>query len=58
MDELVIENAIESVKNDSSLIVKNVTKGTEFKVNFTLSDRQRDMMLLGGLLNYTKEMSK
>lgn len=58
MDELVIENAIESVKNDSSLIVKNITKGTEFKVNFTLSDRQRDMMLLGGLLNYTKEMSK
>ena len=58
MDELMIENAIESVKNDSSLIVKNVTKGTEFKVNFTLSDRQRDMMLLGGLLNYTKEMSK
>ena len=58
MDELMIENAIESVKNDSSLIVKNITKGTEFKVNFTLSDRQRDMMLLGGLLNYTKEMSK
>ena len=58
MDELVIENAVESVKNDSSLIVKNITKGTEFKVNFTLSDRQRDMMLLGGLLNYTKEMSK
>ncbi len=58
MDELVIENAIDSVMKDNSLTVKNLTKGTEFKVNFALSDRQRDIMALGGLLNYTKEMSK
>ena len=58
MDTLVIDNLLDSVKNDNSLIVKNVTKGTEFKVNFALSDRQRDIMALGGLLNYTKEMSK
>ena len=58
MDTLVIDNLLDSVKNDNSLIVKNVTKGTEFKVNFALSDRQRDIMVLGGLLNYTKEMSK
>ena len=56
MDTLVIDNLLDSVKNDNSLIVKNVTKGTEFKVNFALSDRQRDIMALGGLLNYTKEM--
>lgn len=58
MDTLVIDNLLSSVKNDNSLIVKNVTKGTEFKVNFALSDRQREIMALGGLLNYTKEMSK
>ena len=58
MDTLVIDNLLDSVKNDNSLVVKNVTKGTEFKVNFALSDRQRDIMSLGGLLNYTKEMSK
>ena len=58
MDTLVIDNLLDSVKNDNSLVVKNVTKGTEFKVNFALSDRQRDIMALGGLLNYTKEMSK
>ena len=58
MDTLVIDNLLDSVKNDNSLVVKNVTNGTEFKVNFALSDRQRDIMALGGLLNYTKEMSK
>ena len=58
MDELKIEDAINGVKEKDTIIVKNITKGKEYKVNINLSDRQKDMMVLGGLLNYTKEQSK
>ncbi len=54
MDELKIANLKEAVAKDNELIVKNVTKGTEFKVSIELSQRQRDMLIAGGLLNYTK----
>ncbi|ACL76518.1 aconitate hydratase [Ruminiclostridium cellulolyticum] len=53
-DELVIGNAIEQVKNADTIVVKNLTKNTQFNVKVTLSDRQVQMILAGGLLNYTK----
>lgn len=57
-DELVIENAIEQVKNANTMVVKNLTKNTQFNVNITLSDRQVQMILAGGLLNYTREQAR
>ena len=54
MDELQITNLKEAIAKDNELIVKNVTKGTEFKVSIELSQRQREMLIAGGLLNYTK----
>ena len=57
-DELKIENAAKNVMECDEIIVKNITKGEEYKVNIALSDRQREMMVLGGLLNYTRETSK
>ena len=54
-DELVIEGAPEQVKNGDVVTVKNVTKGLTYKMNIALSDRQKDMMLAGGLINYTRE---
>ncbi len=53
-DELTIENAIDQVKKADTIIVKNLTKNSEFKVKVSLSDRQVQMILAGGLLNYTK----
>ncbi len=53
-DELAIDNAIEQVKNADTIVVKNLTKNTQFNVKVTLSDRQVQMILAGGLLNYTK----
>ncbi len=53
-DELVIDNAIEQVKNADTITVKNITKGYEFKVDISLSDRQVQMILAGGLLNFTR----
>jgi len=40
------------------LTVTNVTKGFDFKVKLDLSDRQREMIKAGGLLNYTKETGR
>ncbi|MBE7046309.1 MAG: aconitate hydratase [Ruminococcaceae bacterium] len=57
-DELVIENATEMVKNQDRFTVKNVTKGKEYQVEIVLSERQREMMLAGGLLNYTREKNQ
>ncbi|HEX2925700.1 MAG TPA: aconitate hydratase [Ruminiclostridium sp.] len=53
-DELAIENAIEQVKKADTIVVKNLTKKTQFNVKVTLSGRQVQMILAGGLLNYTK----
>ena len=57
-DELAIENAIEQVKKADTIVVKNLTKNTQFNVKVTLSDRQVQMILAGGLLNFTREQSK
>ena len=35
-------------------IIKNGIKSKSFKVNLTLSKRQLEIILAGGLLNYTK----
>lgn len=57
-DELAIENAIEQVKKADTIVVKNLTKNSQFNVKVTLSDRQVQMILAGGLLNFTREQSK
>ncbi len=58
LDELKIENLIESLKSSDSVIVKNVTKGVDIKAKLDLSERQRAMLIAGGLLNYTREKTK
>lgn len=55
LDELKIENLIESLKSSDSVIVKNVTKGVDIKAKLDLSERQSAMLIAGGLLNYTRE---
>ncbi|MCX7708640.1 MAG: aconitate hydratase [Clostridia bacterium] len=56
-DELVLENAREQVKAGSDLVIMNKTKGKEIKVKVALSGRQIDMILAGGLLNYTRQQN-
>ncbi len=53
-DELKITNLIESIENESEITITNVTKGFDFKVSIDLSKRQREMLIAGGLLNYTR----
>lgn len=55
-DELSLDSIAKAIENgDNEFTVKNITKNTEFTVNLDFSERQRDMLLAGGLLNYTKE---
>ena len=54
MDELELPDIRKAIINNSKITVKNVTKDTEFEAEAVLSDRQRDIVLAGGLLNYTK----
>lgn len=53
-DELVLEGIREKIKNRRPIVVNNVTKGILIPVNISLTDRQIDIILAGGLLNYTK----
>jgi aconitate hydratase len=54
-DKLVINNVKKSLEKGEDLTVENKTQGNSFKVTYDLSDRQKKLLLAGGLLNYTKE---
>ncbi len=42
-------------KGENSLVIRNTTKNIDIPVTYELSERERKIMLAGGLLNYTKE---
>ena len=59
MDELALMNIREHIENDTTVVLKNITKGEEYELDSShLSQRQRAMLLCGGLLDYTREMNK
>ena len=59
MDELALDGIREAIKNNTPVILKNISKGEEYELDSShLSQRQRDMLLCGGLLDYTREMNK
>ncbi|WP_195983702.1 aconitate hydratase [Clostridium sp. D33t1_170424_F3] len=58
MDELQLPDIRSAIAGNTKIMVKNLTRGTEFEAEAVLSDRQREMVLAGGLLNYTREQSK
>lgn len=53
-DQLVIEDAVAQIKTGDKLIVRNVTKNKDIEVMLSLSPRLKEVILAGGLLNYTK----
>jgi aconitate hydratase len=53
-DQLRIDRVAEQIRGGQQLVVKNLTKGTEFKVKHDLTRREVDVVLAGGMLNYTK----
>lgn len=53
-DVIEIKDIITQLKNGDDIAVCNKTKGIEFTAKASLSERQREMLYAGGLLNYTK----
>jgi aconitate hydratase len=53
-DQILIENIQQAINQNQPLTVKNLTKNTQIKVNYQLSQRQRDIILAGGMLAYIK----
>ncbi len=53
-DALELPNIKELLKEGKNLVVKNKTKGTEFEVEYSLSDRQKQVLLSGGTLAYMR----
>ncbi|MDI3529329.1 MAG: aconitate hydratase [Thermoanaerobacter sp.] len=57
-DVLKIENAVEQVRRGGRITVKNQTKGTTFEVDLEVSDRNREVLIAGGMINYVKSKKK
>ncbi len=59
MDELSLPSIRDCIKNNKTVVLKNITNGEEYELDSShLSARQREMLLCGGLLDYTREMNK
>lgn len=55
MDELQFPAIREELSRGTEVTLQNLTKGFTVKLTALLTERQREMVLAGGLLNYTKE---
>ena len=54
-DELKIEEIGDQIAKGDTIKITNVTKGFDFNAKVNFSQRQKDMLYAGGLLNYTKQ---
>lgn len=54
LDELVISNILSQINKDV-IIVNNKTKNKEYKLKLDITERQREMLKAGGLLNLKGE---
>lgn len=54
-DELSLEGIKTAIVNDRPALLKNLTTGESYELKYDLTKRQKDIILAGGLLNYTRE---
>lgn len=57
-DILLLDGIREKIENGGKVILRNITKGNNYELAYDYSERQRDMILAGGLLNYTKNKAQ
>lgn len=58
MDTLTLPDIRAAIQNKTPIILRDETKGIEMEVIPMMTDRERAMVVEGGLLNYTKSLSK
>lgn len=54
-DRIKIENVRKRIQQNEPLVLRNETRGVEIRAEYDLSDRQREIVLDGGLLNHVKK---
>ena len=52
---MLIENLVSAINGDGNAILKNKTNGAEIPVVCELSERAKEIVTAGGLLNFTKK---
>ncbi len=57
-DELYIPSVPETLKDGGSVVMENRTTGRKIPLSYSLDKRQIEILLKGGLLNYTKEKAE
>ena len=55
LDEIMIEGFAEAVRNADGAVLKDKSKGIEISLALNLTERQRKILLSGGMLQYTKQ---
>jgi len=57
-DRVEIEDIKASLLKGADLVLKDATNAKSIALKYSLSSRQRDILLAGGMLNYTKAQNK
>jgi len=57
-DKIEIGDIRAALAKGTDLVLKNTTAGKSIKLKYSLSARQQDILLAGGMLNYTKGQAK
>ena len=58
MDTLTLPDIRSAIRNKAPILLRDETKGIEMEVVPMMTDRERAIVVEGGLLNYTKSLSK
>ena len=58
MDDLCLPHIRKELEAGTDVTMQDLTKGAEFRLTAMLTPRERQMVLAGGLLNYTKERNE
>lgn len=57
-DVLRLSDIRETILHGRPVVIENLTKGCSIPLNIALTERQREIVAAGGLLNYTKQSSE
>jgi aconitate hydratase len=57
-DELSLPGIRDIIENGREAVLENITRKESYKLCYEFSDRQKNILLAGGLLDYTKQYNK